>query len=96
MPKIMIRSAESGVWFGRLVARTGAEVTLADARRAWYWSGAATLSELATRGTDRPDECRFPCTVPKVTVLGVCELIPMTDEAVESLEAVPIWTARNR
>lgn len=90
---VLIRSRDAGVFAGRLVERNGNEVVLHDARRIWYWDGAATLSELATRGTSRPDGCQFPAPVPEITVLGVCEIIPMTDEAVASIEAVPVWTA---
>ena len=89
---VMIRSLDAGVFAGRLVTRTGDEVELVDARRIWYWDGAATLSELATKGTSKPGKCKFPAAVPSITVLGVCEVIEMTSLAVESIAAVPVWT----
>lgn len=38
--KVIIRGSRSGVEFGTLVAQNGSEVTLENARRIWYWSGA--------------------------------------------------------
>ena len=90
---VLIRSGQAGAFAGRLVRREGDEVELADARRIWYWDGAATLSELAVRGTKKPASCKFPAPVASVTVLGVCEVIPMTDEAVASIASVPVWSA---
>lgn len=44
--KVIIRGDRSGVEFGTLVAQEGQEVTLKNARRIWYWEGAASLSQL--------------------------------------------------
>lgn len=94
MAKVMVRSANAGVFYGTLVKREGDTVVLKDSRRVWYWEGAATLSELANSGTSKPDSCKFPAPIiGKHTILGVCEIIEMTPEAVASLDAVPVWTA---
>ena len=91
----MIRSTNAGVFYGRVIKMKGDTVTLRGARRLWYWDGAATLSELATYGTSKPDKCKFPvATRGDHIVLGVCEIIPMTWTAIASLDAVPIWTER--
>ena len=93
---VLVRSRDAGVLFGQLVdADTDhAVVTLKNARRAWYWDGAATLSELATKGTTNPKGCKFPApTTGEHVVLGVCEIIEVTPEALKTLEAVPEWTA---
>lgn len=89
---VIVRSRDAGVFAGRVISREGAEVTLADARRIWYWDGAATLSELAVCGTSKPGTCKFPVAVPEIVVLGVCEVIPMTEQAVASIAAVPVWS----
>jgi len=89
---VLIRSVDAGVFVGELYGRDGTEVALRNSRRIWYWDGAASLSELAVRGTSKPDTCKFPGPVPDITVLGVCEVIPMTAEAVESIYAVAEWT----
>ncbi len=92
-PAVLIRSTNAGVFVGELVSHTDhGTVVLNNARRIWYWAGASSLSELAMKGVSRPKECKFPCVVPQMTILGVCEIIPMTAEAVASVAAVPVWT----
>ena len=94
MKTVMIRSAQAGVFFGKLVSRDGDVVTLKNARRVYYWAGAATISELATRGPSKPEKCKFPTpTEGEHIVLGVCEIIPVTKEALGALGEVPIWSA---
>lgn len=88
---VMVRSAQAGVFAGRLETKNGDEVRLVGARRIWYWDGAATLSQLAIEGTSKPQNCKFPPAMPYITVLGVCEIIPMTQKAVESIQGVKEW-----
>ena len=83
--KVIIRGNRSGVEFGTLVAQDGSEVTLANARRIWYWDGAASLSQLATDGTSRPDNCKFTVTVGSITILDAIEIIPCTGKAIRSI-----------
>ena len=89
---VMVRTQNAGVFAGRLVLKEGSEVELLDARRIWKWAGAASLSELAVRGTSNPKECMFPVEVPKITLLQVIEIIPMTPAARKSIKEVPVWT----
>jgi len=90
--RVIIRSKDSGVHFGTLVSRSGDEVQLSDARRIWYWDGAATLSELALKGTSAPKTCKFPAAIPSITILGVCEVIQCTAEAAKSIDEVKAWS----
>ena len=90
--KTMVRTYSAGVFYGVVKERNGKEVTLKDARRVWYWAGAASLSQLATEGTKKPGKCKFPCSVAEMTLTEVIELIPMTDQAITSLDAVPVWS----
>ena len=89
---VIVRSAAAGVFAGELVARDGREVELIDARRLWYWSGAASLSELASRGPSRPKECKFPAPVARVVVLDCAEILDAAAGRA-AIEAVPVWTA---
>ena len=89
----MVRTKSAGVFVGYLAEREDSEVILNDARRIWYWEGAASLSELATLGTSKPKECKFPCAVSEVTLLEVIEMIPVTKKALATINAVPVWTA---
>lgn len=89
--KYIIRCDRAGVFYGEIAERRGDEADLVNARRLWYWDGAASLSQLATEGTKAPRNCKFTVTVPSMTVFGVIEIIPCTKEAVESIEGVPEW-----
>lgn len=89
----MVRSRAAGVFLGRIETKNGDEVALTDARRIWYWDGAASLSQLATVGTSKPENCKFPAPVAEVLVAGVIEIIPATETAIRSISAVPQWTA---
>jgi hypothetical protein len=92
---VMIRSTNAGVFAGTLdedhPENNG--VILTGARRIWMWAGAASLSELATRGPGKPKECKFPCEVDEIVIAGVIEIIPITDEARAKIAAVPVWSA---
>ena len=87
----MVRTYSAGVFAGVIESRNGKEVVMSDARRIWYWSGAASLSQLATTGTSNPKGCKFPVAVPEVLLTEVVEIIPMTDAAIKSIACVPIW-----
>lgn len=89
--KVIIRAKEAGVFFGEILKRDGDEVTLYNARRIWYWEGAASLSQLAIEGVKKPKNCKFTVYVPEITILGVIEIIPCSPEAITSIEGVPIW-----
>mgnify|MGYP001559875830 FL=1 len=88
---VIVRTYSAGVFAGTLVSRSGQEVVLTDARRIWYWSGAASLSQLAMEGTKDPTGCKFPCPVNRVELLQAIEILDATPEARESIESVPVW-----
>lgn len=88
----MVRTQSAGVFAGTVQERNGSEITLTNARRIWYWTGAASLSQLATTGTSKPKQCKFPVAVAEVLLLGVLEIIPITEEASKSINEVPLWT----
>lgn len=89
--KVIIRGDRSGVEFGELVEHKGREVTLKDARRIWFWAGAASLSQLAKDGITDPSSCKFTVTVDSITILDAIEIIPCTDKAIKSIEDVEVW-----
>lgn len=89
----IVRAEHAGVFWGKIKERIGGEVTLTDVRRIWYWEGAASLSQLAVDGVNAPWNCKFTVVVPEMTVLGVIEIIPCTEKAIESIKAVPEWKA---
>lgn len=90
----IIRGDRSGVFYGNIKERNGQEATIANARCLWYWEGAASLSQLAKEGVKAPRKCKFTVTVDELTILDAIELIPCTDEAVQNIQAVPVWSMR--
>lgn len=91
MEYCMVRTYSAGVFAGYIESRNDKEAVLRKARRIWYWAGAASLSQLATDGTSKPNECKFPCEVEKVILTEVIEIIPITEKAKKSIAEVPVW-----
>lgn len=89
----IVRTYSAGVFAGTLKSMEGKTAVMADARRIWYWDGAASLSQLAMEGVSKPEHCKFPCAVPAVLLTEVIEIIPTADVARRSIEQVPVWTA---
>ena len=77
----------------QIAERNGREVTIRNARRLWYWDGAASLSQLAAEGTSKPSNCKFTVTVSSITILDAIEILPCTVKAKESIEGVAVWRA---
>ena len=60
---VIIRTRSAGVFAGVLKKYEKQTATLTNARRLWYWSGAASLSQLSVDGVSKPNECKFPVAV---------------------------------
>lgn len=88
--KVIIRTYSAGAHYGTLVHKSGKECRLKDARRIWYWKGAASLSQLAMEGTKEPSECKFPCAVDSIDLEWI-EILSCTPTAQQSIEGVPVW-----
>ena len=67
----IIRGSEFGVFAGTVEAAEGDRVLLKNARRLWYWDGAASLSQLAAEGVKNPSACKFTVTVEYGTPVGI-------------------------
>lgn len=90
---VIVRTTSAGVFAGYLSKREGREITLSQARRLWYWEGAASLSQLANDGVRHPSKCKFPAEVPEVLLLEAIEVLPVSETAKKSIAEVPVWTA---
>ena len=88
---VLVRTYSAGVHAGELVSRNGKEVELKNARRIWYWAGAASLSQLSMEGTSKPDKCKFPREVTEIILTEAIEIIPCTKKAQKSIKGVKIW-----
>ena len=90
---VIARARDAGVFVGYLQEESADtnRVVLRNARRLWYWAGAATLSQLSQEGVKLPDQCKFPREVPHVVLFNVCELLPVTQVAKASIDKVKVW-----
>lgn len=91
---VIVRTYAMGVFAGILLPESTETVkVLKDARRIWYWKGAASLSQLAREGTSKPKECKFPCEVARVELTSPqgFEILDVTPEARESIAGVKVW-----
>ncbi len=86
-----MRCDRAGVFYGKIKARQGREVTMTNARRICYWCGATTLSQLAMEGTKRPGECKFSMAVEEIVLLEAIEITPCTEQARASIDGVAEW-----
>ena len=91
---VIVRTYAMGVFAGTLEPEsTETKKILTQARRLWYWSGAASLSQLAEKGTSKPKDCKFPQEVARVELTSPngFEVLDVTDKARESIAGVSIW-----
>ena len=92
---VLIRSDKAGVFFGFLkesnATAAGLIVKLLNTRRVYYWDGAASLSQMALEGVTKPKNCKFSVTLAEHQIVGVIEILPLTDKAYSNLNSVEIW-----
>jgi len=91
MKYVIVRTQSAGVFAGYLESRNGQEVVLKNARRLWYWSGAASLSQLTMEGVKNPGACKFPREVDRVELLQAIEILDCAEEAKTSIAGVKVW-----
>jgi hypothetical protein len=89
----IVRTFSAGVFAGYIEKREGKEVTMRNARRIWYWDGAASLSQLAMEGTCKPENCKFAIPVDRVVVTEAIEILDVTQRAKDSIDGVALWRA---
>ena len=91
MPYVIVRTYSAGVFAGYLSSKIGQEVIIKRARRLWYWSGAASLSQLSVDGVAKSNDCKFPCEVDSVNLLQAIEILPCTAKAQKTISEVATW-----
>lgn len=89
--KYIVRCDRSGVFYGEIEKRDGQDVVMKNARCLWRWYGAASLMQMALEGVNQPESCKFTVAVDSLEVLDAIEILPCTDAAVKSIEAVKPW-----
>lgn len=91
--KFIVRCDRAGVFYGEIISRNGREIEMRNVRQIWYWDGAENLLYMAKDGVSKPGKCKFTLPVESLILLEAIEVIPCTDKAVESLDAVKVWRA---
>lgn len=90
----IIRADRAGVFLGKIVEQTGSTVVITNARRLYYWSGALDVITIAHSGVSNPSRCKFSAQLgdnDKSTILNVIEYHPVTEPALNTLNAIPVW-----
>lgn len=90
----IFRCDRSGVFFGKVKKQHGQHLIMSNVRWIWWWEGAASLAQLAMEGVKKPDRCKFPCEIPELEVEDYIMSIPCTEEAVKSIQSVPVWEVK--
>ena len=88
---VIVRTYSAGVFSGYLASHQDKQVVLKQARRLWFWEGAASLSQLSIDGTKKPKQCKFPVAVPEITLTEAIEILPCSEKARLSIESVSVW-----
>jgi hypothetical protein len=91
MKYVIVRTYSAGVFAGYLKSRNGKEVVMKNARRLWYWDGAASLSQAAEEGFSKPQNCKFPQEVSEIELTEVIEILSVTKKAQKSIKDVAVW-----
>lgn len=95
MECVCIRSYAAGVHVGYLKSKTptpsGVIVELVNSRRIWKWEGAASLSQLAIDGVS--GDSRIAKELPLIEIVGVIEIIPLSEKARTNIYSQKEWTA---
>ena len=89
--KVIVRADKAGVFFGTLTEKNGSEVVLINARKLFYWNGAAAVEQIAVDGVNRQNDCKFTVVVEEITILSVIQIIPCTEKSIANIENVKEW-----
>lgn len=91
--KCIVRCYGAGVFFGEVKEVTsdanGLNVRLGNARKVWYWDGAAAVEQLSQDGCS--DNSKITVAVPELVVTNAVQIIPCSDKAAKNLEAKKEW-----
>lgn len=94
---VIVRCNNAGVHAGVLVKQTKEHLVLKDARRIWYWNGAASLSEIAVYGLNpaKSASSKIAAKVPRIQLRqsDVCEVIACLPAGRESVDGADEWRA---
>lgn len=84
---VIARCYAAGVHAGTVASVDGENVILTDSVRLWSWKAkdGVALSGVAQSGIQK-DKCKLDSKNPVIYLTGVCELIPCSGKAKESID----------
>lgn len=85
---VICRCYSAGVHAGELVSQDGDVVVLKNSRRLWQWKAkeGVALSGVAVHGLAKTGN-KVDVSLPELMLTGVCETIPTSEAARESISA---------
>lgn len=86
--KVLVRSYDAGVYFGTLEEMDGDKVRMSNVRNIWHWTGASCLSQIANDGITGD---KVSCVVSSMVLTRVCQIMHLTQKAIDNLEKQPVW-----
>ena len=87
--KVLVRSADAGLYFGTLTNVDGETCRLENARNIWHWTGALCFADIANSGISGD---KVSCIISAIILTGVCIIAPLSEAAIENLESQPVWS----
>ena len=90
---VLVRDHRAGVHVGVLESLDLASKScvLRDARKVWYWSGAASVHGIAANGLDHAQSKVAP-VVEAVASCDVVEIVICSEAGAASVMGAPVWT----
>lgn len=86
--KVLVRSYDAGVYFGTLETMDGETCKLTNVRNIWKWEGASCLSQVANDGIKSG---KVGPVVASMILNRCCQIIPLSEKAIENLESHKPW-----
>ena len=90
----IIRADRAGVFLGKIIESNGSTLIVSNVRRLYYWSGALDVITISLSGVSKPANCKFSAQLgdnDKSTILNVIEHHPVSESALQQLNAIPAW-----
>lgn len=91
---VIVRSNLAGVFYGVLSAKDGEELTITNARKFYYFSGANTVEDLAVYGAQNPGECKLTVAVDLIVISKFDQILPCTEESINQNNSIKVWTVK--
>ncbi|NMM21554.1 MAG: hypothetical protein HHJ15_16630 [Rhodoferax sp.] len=85
---VIARCYSAGVHAGEVVSVDGENVILKDSRRLWSWKAKEGIALSGVAQTGVQSGCKIDVLNPEIALTGVCELIPCSAQARESIDGI--------